>query len=260
MMSDLSYSSFFPTVNFNQLTPYFHYLDRFIPNPQKLYAKSYSTVAAAAFGAVYGLVGRVIYPQAGIIPLNYAVWFAIAYQIKQIVHLLESTFDQFLGIGTYLDELEEMDEYDLDLTDRIRCRCWQAVWMKNQCLQSIDEIVSQCLHIRPYQDIKPDNVQDASFLEMCRYRMWPIFRRTVLDTVSFAVAYRGCNVIGLILPARTAVPLLILIRSVVKDILLIPALHIYARICKQVVDEVEDDDPDAHPYRAKFLQYVLPSL
>ncbi len=258
MIADLSLSHLLPHVNFNQLTPYLHYFDRLIPNPQKLYSKSCSNVAAAAFGAVYGLIGRAIYPQAGIIPSHYAVWFAIAYQIKQCVQSIEANFDQFLGIGAYLNKLEA-DEDQLDLTNRIRYRCWQAVHTKNQCLQSIDRIVCKCLHLRPYQDIKKDNVQDASFLEMCRYRMWPVFKRTVLDTISFAVAYRFCNQIGLTLPARTAVPFLLVIRSIVKDILFIPALHMYARLCKKAADHV-DDDPEAHPYRTKFLQYVLPSL
>ena len=72
-------------------------LERYLPAPDRFYKSAGSMVAAAAFGAAYGLIGRVVYPQAGINPLHYAIWFTVAYQIKYCFNLIENHFEELHG-------------------------------------------------------------------------------------------------------------------------------------------------------------------
>jgi hypothetical protein len=215
---------------------------------------------AAATGYVYGLAGRVVYPNTGISPLHYSIWFTLAFQIKQFVHLLEGNFHDFLGVRSYLEQLEELSEDELDLSDLLRYHCWKIIQLKNHVLQTIDGIFVSALNIRPYDEITPDNVEEASFLEMCRYRIWPVFKLAVLETVSFSVAYRLCNSMGFSLPARTAVPLIVVISSIIRDIILIPALYCYAHWCNEIADQIEDSNEEVSAYRAKWFRFCLPSL
>ena len=236
-------------------------LDRLIPAPDRFYTSAAGSIfAAAAFGAVYGLVGRVIYPNARISPLHYAIWFTTAFQIKYSVNFIENQFEKFMGVGAYLDELEKAPEDELDLEDRIRCHCWKVIQFRNTALKKIDGAISGIFNIRPYQVVTADNVSDASFLEMCRYRVWRVFKWTILDTISFSIAYRLTNGMGFTLPARTSVPLFIVMSSIVRDILLIPSLYLYARFCNDLAEELGESDQRASHYRAVWLRNILPAL
>lgn len=235
-------------------------LENFLPAPNRLYSVAGSTFIAAAIGGSYGLIGRIVCPKAGIIPLHYAVWFAVAFQIKECINFGEIYFENFLGIGSYLDKLERIPEDELDLEDRIRFHCWKVIHLKNKSLKTIDRVISQFLDIRPYSDVREDGIKNASFLEMCRYRAWPVFKSTIVDAVSSALAYRLTHQMRLTLPAQTAVPLFIVIRSIVKDIILIPAMHVYARFCNQLADEIGEKDKRARAYRVYWIYRFLPAI
>lgn len=233
----------------------------FIPAPDRLFSSAGSFVMAPVIGGIYGLIGRVIYPNAGIYPTNYAIWFAIAYQIKECIDLLGNYCDSFMGLGTYFDELEHVNEDQLDLKDQIRYHCWKIIHLKNQFLNHIDRFAVKLLGIRPYKDVTQDNVKDATFSEMCRFRIWKVFRSTITETLSSAIAYQIAGSIGFKLPSRTAVPLFIVIRSIVRDILLVPGLHVYARFCNQLADELsDDDDHHAASLRTHWMLRFLPDL
>lgn len=234
--------------------------NRFIPSPERLPSFASSMVIAAAIGGGYGLIGRVVYPRAGISPLNYAIWFATAYQIKECFHFAEKYLEGFLGVGAYLEKLEKIPEDQLDLQDQIRYHSWKMINLKNNFLKKLDQIASHILGIRPSQEINEKNVEKASFLEMCRYRVWRVFKETILDTISSSLAYHLTGGMGFTLPSRTAVPLFIIMRSIVKDILLVPALYVYANFCNQLANELGDKDERAAAFREACIRYILPTL
>ena len=250
MWTNFSFNQFISHVNISHVLP---------PVPQSFYYSTGSTFIAAGVGATYGLIGRVIYPNTGISPLHYAVWFVLALQIKQFVETLENKFEKFLQEGDPLNDLSGLNEDELNLADLVRYHCWKVIHIKMKSLHIIDHIFSKAVNIRFFEDIDEDNVAEASFLEMCRYRAWPVFKAAVLDSLGFALAHNFSNTMGFTLPDRTALPLLIVIRSIVKDIILIPALYVYARFCNQVADKLGDDEKVAS-YRAAWLHQCLPKL
>lgn len=251
MWNNFSITQFVPSIN----------LSGFLPAvPDRFFSSVGSSFLAAAMGGTYGLLGRVIYPNAGISPLHYAVWFVLAFQIKQFVLSVESKMDRFLSLRGYLEKLEDISEDQLDLHDLIGLHCWRVIHLKSNTVKVVDGVFSKLLNIRPYEKVTVDNVEGSSFLEMCRYRIWPVFKLTVLDTVTFAVAYHFSNYMGFALPNRTAVPLLIVIRSVVEDIILIPALYVYARFCNRVADDLGEGDANSSAHRAKWIRLCLPTL
>jgi hypothetical protein len=215
---------------------------------------------AAAIGGVYGLIGRVVYPKAGISSLNYAFWFACAFQIRECINLLEFRFEKFMGVSAYFERLEKIPEDRLDLKDKIRYHCWKVVHLKNYCLQTLDQLACKIFSIRPCQEVRANNVENASFLEMCRYRIWPIFKSTLIDTMSSGLAYRVSNGMGFTLPKQASAALFIVIRSIIKDILLIPALYVYARVCSQLAEELQEEDKHSVVYRVVWIQRFLPPL
>ena len=232
----------------------------YVPTPDRFFKSAGSIVAAAAFGAGYGLAGRIVYPNAGIVPLHYAIWFTVAFQIKYTINLVANQFTEFMSRGAPIDEWENVSEDDLTWREQIRSRYWKLVCLKDTSLKNMDEVLSRLFNIRPYQEVKGDNVYDASFVEMCRYRVWGVFKSTIVDSVSWALAYRLTNSMGFSLPSWTAVPHLIILRSIVQDILLIPSLHMYARFCNDLADELGDSDQRTAKFRAEWLRKLLPAL
>ncbi len=234
--------------------------NRMIPGPERLHASAGSLLVAGAMGGAYGLIGRVVYPKAGIIPLHYAIWFAAAYQIQETFILLKNHFEDFLGVTAYLEKLEQIPEDELELDDQIRYHCWKIMSLKNQLVQMIDRIVVKYLGLRPIDDVTEDNVEDASFLEMCRYRAWRVFKATLLASVSSALAYHLTNGTGFALPNHTRVPLFIVMQSIVKDILFVPAAYMYVRACNHLVDQLGDQDVRAASLRERLFRRFLPAL
>lgn len=260
MWNNISLGTFLPNIDISHFLPSVD-ASQFLPAvPTRFMSSVGSTFIATATGYTYGLVGRILYPNTGISPLHYATWFTLAFQIQQFVFLIEINIHDFLGVRSYLEELENVSEDELDLSDLVRYYCWEIIQIKNQTVQAIDGVFVRVLNIRPYDEINSDNVEEASFFEMCRYRMWPVFKLAVLETVSFSLAYRLCNSMGFSLPARTAVPLIVVISSIVKDIILIPALHCYVHWCNEMANKVEDGNEEAFTYRAKWFRSFLPSL
>lgn len=246
-----SFSQFIPSIQINQFLP---------AAPARFYSSAGSTVVAAAIGGAYGFIARILHPTAGISPLHYAIWFALAFQIKEFVYAIENQFEDFLEVEAYLEKLEQTPEDELDLDDLIRYHCWKVIHLKNRVIRAIDSVFTTIFQIRPYDEINEDNVEEASFVEMCRYRIWPVFVSTLLDTASFALAHYFSNGMGFTIPDRTAVPLLIVIRSIVKDIIIVPALYVYARFCNKMADNLEESDERSSRYRAKWIRWCLPTL
>lgn len=231
---------------------------RFAPQPDRLYGLAGSTVLAAVIGCTYGLIGRVVYPSSGIYPLNYALWFAVAFQINHFINKIDFSFKKFIHRGNYFQEGISVTRSNLE--GIIRRKCWKMNRLKNKYLLSLDYLVCQILHIRPYYKIKRSNVYDASFFEMCRYRVWKVFKSTIIDTASSMIAYRLLVKAGITLPGRTAVPFFIAIRSIVTEVLLIPALYFYARLCSELVGELGNGSQKAARYRALWIRKLLPAL
>lgn len=223
-------------MNYSSLLSYLPRIpvEQYIPAPDRFYSSAGSLLGAAAIGALYGLAGRVVYPQAGIFPLHYSIWFTVAFQIKSTVTFLGNRADKFMHTGTPFEEMEKVSRGKLSWKDQIRYPYLKGVELKNSLLKSIDDVASKRLHIRPYSEIKQENVAEASFLEMCRYRVWRVFRETLLETACSVIAYQITTTVGFSLPARTSVPLFILARSFMKDIVFVPSLHYYARL---VIDQ-----------------------
>lgn len=228
--------------------------------PDRFFSSVGSGIVAAGAGYVYGYIGRAIYPHTGISPLNYAVGFALAFQIKQFVLLLEGQFFDFLGVGSYLEKLEKLSESELDLEDFVRCRCWKLIQFKNQVLKEIDCLFMKVLKVRPYEEVTKENVEAASFFEMCRYRIEPVFKLAMLEMLSFSIAYHLSNGMGFSLPPRTSAPLIVVVSSIVKEIILIPGLYVYVRWSSEIGDEIDGSDAYLSAYRAKWIQACLPSL
>lgn len=229
------------------LSSYFSAPQRFFPGPEKIYsiAGSISMLAAPAVGAGYGLIGRAVYPNAGIIPLHYAVWFSVAYLIKYCVLRIESFYEQFMGVQNYLEGLEKIKPQKLASMDKLRCHIWKVTQFRNTVVKEVDEVFCGLFHVRPYTEVTTENVAHASFAEMCRYRVWSVFKSTMLNVVSTIAAYHLTLSMGFSLPNQTDVQLFLIIQSIALSILFVPALHRYLDVSKV--------DPESRPWFCNFL-------
>lgn len=198
------------------------HIQQYFPAPEWLCKTAASSlILAGAVGGAYGLIGRVVYPRAGIIPLHYSLWFALAYLISSCVRHVENRFEQFMG----KPNIENQKPSDMDVFDQIRYHAWRVILVRDAALKKIDALFSRLFRVRAYDEVNEQNVRAASYVEMCRYRVWSVFKSTVLYEVSTFSAYQLTRAIGFSLPSRTAVPLLIAIGSIVGEILLVPALY-----------------------------------
>jgi len=233
----------------------------FLPATPNRFASSVgSTFMAAVWGGAYGLLARAIHSDAKISSLHYAAWFSLAFQLKECICLIEGRFDSFLRVKAYLNCLENLKEDKLNLRDLVCYHFWKVIQLKNSILQRMDQICIALLNIRPFEEVDTSNIEEASFFEMCRYRIWPVFKTTVLETVSFALAHSLLKKMGFILTDRTAVPYLLVIRSIVKDIIFVPALYIYLKLCNRMADRLDEEDEHASSYRVKWMRFYLPDL
>lgn len=254
-----------PLLNFlplSHLASYFH-------TPDKLYSSAGSALAAAGIGAGAGLVGRAVYPDSGIVPLHYSVWFGLAYQIKSFITLVESRFDGFMDIGAYIEFLEQIPEDALDFKDQFRYNAWKIIRYKTVVLNKIDQLYCYVFSVRPYAQVTVDNVYQSSFMEMCRYRVWKVFKSTIVDAVSISLAYHLCNATGFILPARSSAPLILIIQSITVRIIMVPALYCYINAWNKknvpAVDAAEGENATpiqaiALPKRILWLNKLLPEM
>ena len=241
-MNELAFAQFVTYI------PFYEYL----PAPDRFYTSAAGSLAGAALlGAATGLAGRVIYPTSGISPLHYSIWFSIAFEIKYGYDCVKAYLEQLLKKGP---SLKGTEDEELGWGDCLRRHYWRLIARKDSSLEAVDGVVSRLLNIRPYTEIHAENVANASFIEMCRYRVWRVFKATIIDTICFALAYRLTHRIGFSLPGRTSVPLFIVLRSLVRDILLIPSLHLYARFCSELAED------EKYQERAQWLRSILPAL
>ncbi|WP_068469205.1 hypothetical protein [Candidatus Protochlamydia phocaeensis] len=230
-------------------------LVRFLPAPDHVYSSAQSIGMAAAAGALYGLGVRVLYSQNNWAPLSYAACFVLAYQIKQSCMWLGKR-----GLD-YIAEAEQLQHSSvLSSKDRLRVYAWKVIQSYQGLVRRIDEAVSRLLGIRPSYSVTQDNVKEASFLEMCRFRIWSVFRDTILNQISFSIAYRFSNRVGLHLSNRGAVPLFLIIQGIVQNILFIPLLYKYAHFCNRLAGHLDKDAVSTVPQRAKLIGSFLPPL
>jgi hypothetical protein len=229
------------------LSSYISAPERFFPGPEKIYsvAGSISMLAAPAVGAGYGLIGRAVYPDAGIIPLHYAVWFSVAYLIKYCVLRIENYYEQFMGVQHYLEGLQKVHPEKLAILDKLRCHIWKITQFKNTVVKEVDEVFCGLFHVRPYTEVTAENVAHASFAEMCRFRVWSVVKATMLNVASTILAYHLTLSMGFSLPNQTDVQLFLIIQSVALSILFVPALHHYLDVSKV--------DHERRPWFCQFL-------
>lgn len=238
-------------------------LDRFIPlmpAPGHLFTSVGSLGLAAAVGGTYGLIGRVISPQSGINPINYAIWFVVAYQIKQLYERLEVEGKHFLGARHYFNYLERLDDDEMSFGDQLRFACWKVIVVKDYVLTKIDDCFSYVMNIRPYREVTAENVQDASFIEMSRFRLWNVFKSTIVDNTSFSLAHGLTHKMGFALPMHTSIPLFILVQSIAKNIFLVPMLYKYMHFCNYLAAEIDEGAESTATQRAEWLKRILPQV
>lgn len=235
-------------------------LQHYFPAPERFYSPASSMFVAAGLGYGYALIGRVVYPNTGIIPAHYAIWFTVAFQIKYCITHLENRFEKFMGVEHYIEKLQEVPEEELKVSDQLRYHIWKVIKLKDLAVKKIDAVFSGIFHIRPYMEIKEENVDKASFIEMCRYRVWSVFKLTILNSVSSVLAYHLTKEMGFSLPSRTSVQLFIVIQSIVVNILFVPAVYTYFNFCNALIDWLGEGDEKADYLRKSWIGYFLPKL
>jgi hypothetical protein len=220
--------------------------------PNMFYGRAGSILTAAVMGGCYGLVGRVISPKANIRPLNYVVWFSVAFQIKSLM--------ETLGILSW----KKLNQAPRSSYSKRRARLHHYFWQLTAQLKikarKIDATFSEIFHIRPFHELNQANIEDAKFLEMCRYRIGKVFKNTLLDMISFNVAHYFTRKAGIFLPQRTIVPLFIIGRSIIKDIVIIPCLHIYRRVFNDVIASLEKKTQWDISRRIEWMHVWIPAL
>ena len=232
-------------------------INRLLPDPASLFQSVGSMGLAAAAGAGYGVVARFIAPNAGIYPLNYAVWFVVAYKIKEILNLCEEQANIFLGNETQQSDLSIQT---ISWADSVHQTVWKMIHIKNTLLGAIDRLFCLVLNMRPFNEVTSANVEEAAFFEMCRFRMWNVFKTTVLDFISIIGAHRLLLLARLSLPARTSVPFFLMVQTVVQNILLAPLLYKYLNFCDHLAAELDLESARIAAERARWIRDWLPSL
>lgn len=235
------------------------HLERFIPGPERFFKPAGNVVAAAAFGASYGLIGRVLYPKDAIYPVEYALWFTVAFQIKSVILMCEDQCEQFLGVGTYFSKWDKPPSEPVTWRDHIRSRCWKIVVVRNTVVKKIDAIFSGILNLRPYQEITAANVYDASFLEMCRYRIWSVFKSTLVATFTSFLARQLLVHVGYTFPFITTVNYYIAASAILQDIIFIPSLCLYLRVWDPL-GEKSGEGVGGEKRQVSWVRQYLPAL
>jgi hypothetical protein len=83
---------------------------------------------AAAAGAGYGVIARFIAPNAGIYPTHYAVWFVVAYKIKEILNHCEERAYILLGNEEFRLSVPFTE---LSSAEKLSLIVWKSIYYKN---------------------------------------------------------------------------------------------------------------------------------
>lgn len=232
-------------------------LNHLLPDPASLFQSVGSMGLAAAAGAGYGVVARFISPNTGIYPIHYAAWFVVAYKIKEILNHCEEQAGIFIGNEEPQSDASFIEQ---SFAEKVRLTIWKTIHFKNSLLHAIDGIFCIALNMRPFCEVTAANVEDASFIEMCRFRMWNVFKTTILDFVSILSTHRLVQLAGLSLPARTSVPFFLMVQTIVQNILLAPILYKYLNFCDHLAAELDLESARIAAERARWIRDWLPSL
>ncbi|MBA2368285.1 MAG: hypothetical protein H0V82_04590 [Candidatus Protochlamydia sp.] len=232
-------------------------LNRLLPDPTSLFQSAGSLGLAAVAGAGYGMAARILYPNSGIYPTHYALWFILGYKIKEIVCICDEQAQIFIGAAIPREDALWLER---SLTQKGRLIAWKAIHLKNLLLKPIDRILCYTLNLRPFNEVTSSNVAEASFLEMCRFRMWNVFKTTIFDFVSILSAHRLTQLAGISLPSRTSVPLFLMVQTIAQNILLAPLLYKYLNFCDHVAAELDLESARIASERARWIRNWLPSL
>lgn len=240
----------FSTSVLTSVLPYFDHLP-VIP-PDQVYGKAGSVFMAAIIGGGYGLIARTISPDAGIYPFHYMAWFATAYQIKWLMEVIgEISWNRYLQrpVESYPKFSHLIHRFSLHITDDLQ-----------MLVKTIDTFVSLSLNIRPANLVNAENIEEAAFLEMCRFRMWRVFKETILDMSSFTLAHRLTRKLHISLPNRTAIPFFLVIRSIAIGIVIVPCCHLYARFLNHLIGTLDKEDKWAIKRRIRWINRLMPDL
>ena len=252
-------------------TPLKTLINKVIPTVNSYFSAAGSLLLASGVGVAYGLIGRFIYPRAGIYPLHYGIWFGLAFQIKYILtEIIGKRYRKFCELGIHHIENKKDIFAKEGIVDQACTLWWKVIYVRYKTMKAVDKVFSKVFKVRRSREITHANVKDASFLEMCRYRLWPIFKKSVVENVAFSVAYHATTFIGLALPLNTAVSTLLVIHSIAIQIIFVSAFHRYMGICRQKAMQMNQKLPDLNSFRLKmfhwflrkqkFIRYFVPKL
>lgn len=227
-------------------------INRVITTPSYLYNQVETVGLAAVAGGTYGLVGRKIFPKTGINPINYAVWFIVAFQIKKVFEQWELQALQTLNAKFSPEILES------NFIKQTRYYYRIGTYLKDILLSKIDLCFSYVFSIRCCHLVTQENVQDASFLEMCRFRVWNVFKSTIIDNASFAIARVVTHHLGFALPMHTSIPIFLAIETIIQNIILVPLIYKYMDFCNHLDLDVNLFSTPSE--RAAIFKRQLPAI
>jgi hypothetical protein len=225
-------------------------INRFVTTPTYLFNQADSSHFALVIGGTYGLLGRAVFPQKGINPINYAIWFVVAFQIKKLIQNWETQLSQNLNSDAAPNEHK--------LLPRIRQYYRSGRDFKDMVLNKVDTAVCFLFGLRPYDQITKENVQDALFLEMCRFRLWNVFKSTIIDNASFAIARTVTHQLGFTLPSHTSIPVFLATEVIIRNIVCLPLIYKYMDFSNRL--EIDVSPVSTPSERASVFKQLLPAL
>lgn len=211
---------------------------RFAPKPGALVSRVGSLSAAAIAGELYGIGVRYFSQSRTVVPHHYAMWFALAYQIQEWLHVskaLAVAWVESTPTGPSASYIE-----------RFRSGCHHSLGN----FDKLDQAISDTFDIRPRKEINQNNIDQAQYLEMCRARAWKVFKRTVVEVLSFTLSCYAVTYSGFPLYTNYSVSLYVLGKWALIDTFIVPLLH-------QLVQEQPGKES---PRVYKWIKYVLPEL
>ncbi|MCE2983723.1 MAG: hypothetical protein LW832_09190 [Parachlamydia sp.] len=230
-------------------------LNLLMPDPSSLFKPIGSWGLAAIAGGTYGYIARSISPNDGIYPAHYALWFIVAYRIKETLDEWEDHFNAYLG-----DSTPAINWTEADSKERFRLLYWKVLERKSEVVKATDWVFGFLFGLRPFEEVTEANVSQSSFLEMCRYRTWNVFKLTIKDHISILSSHRIMQLAGFALPAHTRVPFFLTAEILVKNILLVPFLYRYLNVCDRMAAGLELEAATALAERAQWIRSWLPKL
>lgn len=211
---------------------------KYAPKPGSLVSRVGSVGTAAIVGELYGLGVRHFSQSPTVIPHHYAIWFALAYQIQEWIHVSKV----FAVKWVESPPAEPAHGY----TERFRKICRQGL----DKFDKIDLAISEALNIRSRKAINSENISQAQYLEMCRARAWKVFKRTFAEILSFTLSYYAVSQAGFGLYTNYSVSLFVVGKYALIDTIVVPALH----------QLIQQEPGKELPRVYKWISKIIPEL